>query len=260
MPPSVDSAADCCLGIIFALPIEAHSFERTVSEVISYRANSLGISRGLLADRPIAWAVSGCGEVAAARAAQLIIDGHHPVRIVTAGFAGGLDPGLTRGQLVLPSQLLDGSDRQRPPLPIDRELAEPLWDASSPGNTTLLTVTRVITDVATKKALHHSTGAGLVDMESYAVGAVAAAANVGVLACRVISDTADEALPEEVAKLSQPQSTMRRLGAALGALGRRPAAAVDFWRLWEQSLTHSQVLAAGLTDIISAMTDPSDRH
>jgi adenosylhomocysteine nucleosidase len=260
MPPSADSAADCCLGIIFALSIEAHSFEQSVSEVVSYRANSLGISRGLFAGRPVAWAVSGCGEVAAARAAQLIIDGHHPLRLVTAGFAGGLDPGLTRGQLVFPSQLLDGSDLQRPPLPIDPKLAEPLWDAHSPGNTTLLTVTRVITDVATKRAFHHSTGAGLVDMESYAVGAVAAAANVGVLACRVISDTANEALPEEVAKLSQPQSTMRRLGTALGAMGRRPAAAVEFWRLWEQSLTHSQVLAAGLADVISAMNDPSDHH
>jgi len=260
MPPPAASTADCCLGIIFALPIEAHSFERSVSEVVGYRANGLDISRGLFAGRSVAWAISGCGEVAAARAAQLIIDGHHPQRLVTAGFAGGLDPSLPRGQLVLPSLLLDGSDRQRPPLSIDRELAETLWDTHSPAHATLLTVTRVITDVATKKTLHHSTGAGLVDMESYAVGAVAAEANIGVLACRVISDAADEALPEEVAKLSQPQSTMRRLGTALGALRRRPGAAVDFWRLWEQSLTHSQVLAAGLTDIITAVTDQTDRH
>ena len=260
MPPPAVSTSDCHLGIIFALPVEAHSFERSVSDIVSHRANGLSISRGLFAGRSVAWAVSGCGEVAAARAAQLIIDGHHPLRLVTAGFAGGLDPGLTRGQLILPCQLLDGSNRQRPPLPIDQDLVEPLWDKHPPSKAALLTVTRVITDVATKKALRDSTGAGLVDMESYAVGAVAAAANVGVLACRVISDTAEEALPQEVAKLGQPQSTMRRLGAALGALGRRPSAAVDFWRLWEQSLVHSQVLATGLTDITSAMTDPSDSH
>ena len=153
MPPPTVSTSACHLGIIFALPIEAHSFERSVSDVVSHRANGLSISRGLFANRSVAWAVSGCGEVAAARAAQLIIDGHRPLRLVTTGFAGGLDPGLTRGQLILPCQLLDGSNRQRPPLPIDQDLVEPLWDKHPPSKAALLTVTRVITDVATKKAL-----------------------------------------------------------------------------------------------------------
>ena len=85
MPPPAVSTSDCYLGIIFALPIEAHSFERSVSDVVSYRANGLSISRGLFAGRSVAWAVSGCGEVAAARAAQLIIDGHRPPSLALGG-------------------------------------------------------------------------------------------------------------------------------------------------------------------------------
>jgi adenosylhomocysteine nucleosidase len=235
MPHLRSPAPSCCLGIIFALPIEAHSFERSVTGAVSYQGPSLRIWQGTCGDRSVAWAVSGVGEAAAARAAQLIIDGHRPRRLVSAGFAGGLDSRLTRGKLVLPTRLLDGSGRQRPPLTIDRELTE------------------VVADVASKLALHQATGAGLVDMESYAVAEVAASAGLGAVVCRVISDAANEALPREVKRLGRPQSTMHRLGAAIGAIGRRPRAVIDFWKLWEQSLAHSQVLADGLGDLIRAV-------
>jgi hypothetical protein len=36
----------------------------------------------------------------------------------------------------------------------------------------------------------------------------------------------------------------------VGAVGRRPAAAVDFWRLWERSVVDSRTLAAALADTI----------
>ncbi len=256
MPHHPASAFDCCLGIIFALPIEAHSFERLVSETVSYRGPSLTISQGMIAERRVVWAVAGAGESAAARATQLVIDGHRPQRLVSAGFAGGLDPQLIRGQLVLPGRLLDGSRQQRPPLSVTHELAEAVQSARCQSDTALLTVADVITDVATKNELYQSTGASLIDMESYAVADVAAAAGVGFLACRVISDSANESLPQEVITLSRPQSAMHRLGAALGAVGRRPRAAVDLWKLWEQSLVHSQVLAHGIDDLIRALDKP----
>ncbi len=259
MPHANLPGSDCCLGIIFALPIEAHSFERSVSETVTYRGPSLSISAGLLAERPVVWAVGGVGEAAAARAAQLIIDGHRPRRLVSAGFAGGLDASLPRGQLVLPDRLIDGSAAQRPPLAVDRELLETHGADQPTAGRTLVTVSDVVIDVAAKQLLRATTGASLVDMESYAVAAVAATAGIGFFACRVISDTADETLPQEVIRLTKPQSAMHRLGAALGAIGRRPRAAVDLWKLWEQSLGHSQGLARGLGDLARAMEKPADR-
>jgi nucleoside phosphorylase len=62
-------------------------------------------------------------------------------------------------------------------------------------------------------------------METFAVAEVAAEAGLPCLAVRVISDNAHETLPGEVASLSAPQSPLRRLGAVVGAVGRRPAAA-----------------------------------
>jgi hypothetical protein len=43
---------------------------------------------------------------------------------------------------------------------------------------------------------------------------------------------------------------MRRLGAALGALGRRPRAAFDMWTLWEHAVVDGRTLAAALEEFV----------
>lgn len=247
--------SNCRLGIVFALPIEAHAFERLVSDTVRYQGSSLRITEGTLAGLPIAWTIGGVGGAAATRATQLLIDGHRPERLVSAGFAGGLSPELQQGQLIYPSRLLDGSEAGRPPLGVDPELAEPLWAAVSSDTRSLVTVDHIIGDAAAKQQLHDRTGADLVDMETFAVATVAAAAGLSVLACRVVSDAAGDTLPREVAQVSKPQSTMRRFGTVLGAIGRRPKAALDFWKLWEQSLTQSQRLGQGLADLAAVVAE-----
>jgi len=112
-------------------------------------------------------------------------------------------------------------------------------------------VDAVAATVEMKRRLAARTGGKLVDMETFAVAEVAAAAGLPCAAVRVISDDARETLPGEVAALSAPQSPLRRLGAAVGAVGRRPAAAVDLWRLWERSVVDSRTLAAAVVDAIS---------
>ena len=71
-------------------------------------------------------------------------------------------------------------------------------------------------------------------------------------AVRVISDAADDALPVEVAALARPQSAVRRLGAVLGAVGRRPRAALDLWRLYEHAVVDAHALAAALEALCAA--------
>ena len=48
-------------------------------------------------------AEGGC----AAAGAELLIAGHRPRWIISAGFAGGLDPALARNDLVLPHEVID---------------------------------------------------------------------------------------------------------------------------------------------------------
>jgi hypothetical protein len=71
-------------------------------------------------------------------------------------------------------------------------------------------------------------------------------AEIPCASVRVVSDTADQELPAEVAALAAPQSAARRLGRALGAIGRRPRAAFDLWRVWEHAVVDGRTLATAL--------------
>ena len=247
-PPAVSdtarvpsSAVD--VGIVFALSVEADAFERLVEDRRETRGAQFAFSTGTVAGRRIAWCISGVGRVAAAAAARQLIDGHHPRLIISAGFAGGLDPTVQRGVAVRPNvAVLDNATQ-----PIT--LAAPSGPTAS-APLTIVTVDAVAATIEMKRRLAARTGGELVDMETFAVAEVAAAAGLPCAAVRVISDDARETLPGEVAALSAPQSPLRRLGAAIGAVGRRPAAAVDLWRLWERSVVDSRTLAAAVVDAI----------
>lgn len=240
-PTAATSAAD--IAIVFALAVEADAFERLVGDRRETRGARFTFSTGVFGGRRLVWCISGMGRAAAAAAARQLVDGHHPRLLVSAGFAGGLDPDLRRGAAVRPDAVMtDGT-------------ARPLSLATQPGGAasgplTIVTVDAVAATVEMKRRLAARTGGRLVDMETYAVAEVAAAAGVPCAAVRVISDDAFETLPGEVASLAAPQSPLRRLGTLVGAVGRRPAAAVDFWRLWERSVVDSRTLAAALADAI----------
>ncbi len=228
-------------GILFAMPIEADAFERMASDRVELHAGGLVFYEGRIAGRGVAWCITGVGSLAAARATRLLIDGHRPRVIVSAGFAGGLAASLVRGAVVRPVSV--AADDDRPAIPLASGDAGP---AGAAGGLRLITACRVLRTPAEKRAKHESSGADLVDMETHAIASVAATAGVPCTAIRVISDDAQHELPREVAALAEPQSAMRRLGTALGAIGRRPRAALDLWRLYEHAVVDGRTLAAAL--------------
>ncbi len=236
------------LGIIFALPIEAHTFERRLGNATKYQGQKSVIYEGHVFDHPVVWTISGVGREAARNAAQLMIDGHQPHTLISAGFAGALAPHLEHGTVLVPERILD--DNQQCIYPLGHS-DQSLW----PGENIriqrphLSLLIQLSLPKEKKARLRQETHADLVDMESAAVALVAQNANVQFLAVRVISDTSEETLPPEVSRLSQPQSPMHRFGAALAAITRRPAAVTDLWRLWEQGMSCSRTLADRLQQI-----------
>jgi adenosylhomocysteine nucleosidase len=154
---------------------------------------------------------------------------------------------LPRGSLTTPHRVL-------------RRGQEPIALAPWPENflanstaTTLLTADSIATTPLEKRALAQATGADLVDMETWGVARRAMAAGLDCHSLRVISDAVDDQLPPEVARLVQPQSSLRRLGAACAALGRRPGAAVDLWRLWEHAVVDGKSLAFALEQLCGSL-------
>jgi adenosylhomocysteine nucleosidase len=147
-------------------------------------------------------AVSGIGRAAAAAAAQALVDAGVSA-LMTFGMAGGLDPKLTPGSVVIPGELIS-TDGTR--YTACREWREQVAAAVralrtvSEGN--LLTSTHAIETPADKAAAFRGTGAAAVDMESAAVAEIAAKHNLPFIAVRVIVDTAADMLPRAVVAAS----------------------------------------------------------
>jgi adenosylhomocysteine nucleosidase len=246
-------------GIVFAMAIEADAFERLATRTIAVEADGLTFHEGIVAGRPVAWCVSGAGSKAAARAATLLVAGHRPATIVSAGFAGGLDPSLARGTAVRAAQVVDAAGHD----PIELSVPE----NSDPAGATrrqgggppavvavdrIVSVERIVRTAAEKRGLLLATGGRLVDLETHAAAGVARGAGLPCVSIRVISDDATQELPAEVATLARPQSAVRRLGAALGAVGRRPGAALDLWKLYENAVVDGRTLATAVARTLAA--------
>ncbi len=141
---------------------------------------------------------------ARAGAERLVADGAGA--LISFGIAGGLDPDLGPGDLVLAERVVAPG---APPI-----AADPAWRAkwvAAAAAARLRTVggdladsTQAVAGVADKRALRAASGAAAADMESYAVACVAAAAGVPFAAVRAVADPAGRALPRAVIDIIGP--------------------------------------------------------
>ncbi|HEY3190235.1 MAG TPA: hypothetical protein VGJ70_22280, partial [Solirubrobacteraceae bacterium] len=84
----------------------------------------------------------------------------------------------------------------------------------------LLSVDRLVSTPAAKRALRERTGAVAVDMESGPVLAAAAARGLPALVVRGVADTADDSVSPELASLIDERGRLRIERAARVAIGR----------------------------------------
>jgi adenosylhomocysteine nucleosidase len=139
--------------------------------------------------------------------------------LLSYGLAGGLDPALTPGTLLLPEIVL-GPEL----LPVD-----PAWHARAlerfkdltPITAPLAGVEEAIASPKAKQDLRARTGAASVDMESQHLGRAAQAAALPFLVLRVVADTAAHGLPPAALVGVRPDGGTD-IGAVLRALLRRP--------------------------------------
>jgi hopanoid-associated phosphorylase len=191
-------------------------------------------------------AVNGMGCAAAAAGASALV-GAGAGALLSFGLAGGLDPGLKPGAILLPAQILSpdgapiataGSWRAR----LEQAFAsQGLVALVARGP--LLTSQRAVASVAAKSALFRASGAVAVDMESYAIAQVAVANGLPFLAVRAIVDGADDSLPQAVAVAADAAGRLR-LWRLIGALVRAPAELASLLRLARRYRAASHSLSA----------------
>ena len=221
------------IGIVSALAAEA----RTLGPAARQGAELRRLADGALL------AVSGIGEGAAAAAARrLVLAG--ATALVSFGMAGGLDPTLICGAVLLPEEVVarNGAAVSATAAEWRQRLRAALPASCIACGGRLLTSERPLASPQAKAAAWREWRAAAVDMESAAIAQVARQAGLPFIALRVIVDTASDRLPAAV--IAASGGGQLRLGRLLAALLRAPADIGGLIRLSARYRIAMRVLAA----------------
>ena len=209
-----------------ALPIEAGYLFDSLTQGPQVLRTKHTIIEGELAGKLVAVVLSGPGKAAARRGAELLLAGHRPRWLISAGFAGGLDPALARNDLVLPDEVIDlgGEPRSRSTARSRVHAAcEPRTAAcsrsigSSPGR-------------PRRPSCASRIGADLVDMETSAVALLARERSLRFLPSGSSATTPGRASPrgrpaaDPLGQLPRGRGPAGHLAPALGLQGLLDAA------------------------------------
>jgi hopanoid-associated phosphorylase len=142
--------------------------------------------------------------------------------VISFGIAGGLDPALVPGDVLVATGLVSATGR----LPADPQLVRILSGFLTDGKVRsvqrdLLGADDPILHPTAKSALHAETGAGAVDMESHVAMEYAARHGLPFGAVRVVCDPAERALPTFLTGALRPDGGVA-LPVVLRGLARRP--------------------------------------
>lgn len=199
------------LGIVTALAAESRPFGAAVARATS----PASLPEGMLVT------VSGMGWTAAAQGARGLIDAG-ATALASFGLAGGLDPVLPAGALVLPLEVISPEGLRLAVASEWREhLARALTSVRTVSAGSLLSCREPLVSVIDKAAAFRTTGAVAVDMESVAIAEVAASHRLPFIAARAIVDTAADSLPPLLTAAAAAAGVVR-MGRVIGALLRAP--------------------------------------
>jgi len=241
----------CELAVIFALGIEAGGLVDLLQQAVTTRFQTHVERAGYLPDRYTVIVESGVGQQLATEATQAVIDLHRPNWIISAGFAGALQPELQRGHMLIADEVVDTSgNRLTIGLTVDAKAT-----AQSRGLHIgrLLTVDQLLRTQEEKAQFGKAHSALACDMETLAIAAVCHHAKTRFMSVRVISDSMEDELPKEIERLLDQQTLAAKLGATAGAIFNRPSSVKDMWKLKEDAMKAADRLARFLTGVVSQL-------
>ncbi len=208
------------IALTFAVPHESHDFRRAL--------------RGNPALRDVLLAHTGIGTAAAEKCVRALLAEHRPRWLLSAGYAGALNPALAHGELFLSTNFT----------------APELLNRSKTRRGILTTQPHAAETPEQKAALARDTGAQAVDMETSAIARVCAEHGVPMLSLRAISDTASAHIPVPL-NVSYDLARQRpRIGALLAFLARNPSRIVPFTRFVRGLTPARAALTAAILEIL----------
>jgi adenosylhomocysteine nucleosidase len=205
--------------VCFALKEEASSFRKFAA-----------------ARQDIAVIITGIGRRNTEKSVREFLATHSPARVLTCGFAGGLDPGLEVGAVLFETS--DAGLRQQLP-------------AAGAKPARFHCSERIATTAAEKRKLREETGADAVEMESLLVHQLCRERGIACASVRVISDRAGEDLPLDFNQLAKPDQSLD-FGKLALAIAKSPGKIGALLRLQRQTRFAAERLAAVLAGLFPA--------
>jgi hopanoid-associated phosphorylase len=142
--------------------------------------------------------------------------------VISFGVAGGLDPSLKSGDIVVATEVMAGDARWLAGLSLnEQQIAGIALGRRRVVMGGLAGVEEVVVAQACKAALRSVTGAAAVDMESHIAAAYAAENELPFAALRVIADPASRTLPALARNAIKPNGEID-LRMILGGVARNP--------------------------------------
>lgn len=205
------------LAILTAIPEEIGAFGTHFVPTGTETVGGVPIHRGMLDGRPVVLAESGIGKVNGALATTILLDRYQARGLLFSGVAGGLDPSLSVGDLVVATDVIQhdygalvneafevfragvipfpssrGELALHAPIDLLARARHALAGVEGVAFGRVLTGDTYLGCGATRERLFAQFAAKAIDMESAAVAQVATAFGIPWLVFRALSDLAGE--------------------------------------------------------------------
>ena len=190
----------------------------------------------LLSPLPCPIAIGG-GPPAGARAAAERLVAEGVTALVSFGLAGGIDPALRPGTLLVPVAVVVNGAR----LPADLALAAALGGPTT--RQALVSVETIVASAAAKSRLWRETGCAGVDLESGSVAEVARDHGLPFAVLRAVCDPGTQGLPPAALTALDAEGRIG-MGRVLAALARHPGQLAALLALARDAAAARQALAA----------------
>jgi len=229
--------------VLFALRREALFFWKRASDTRRLVTSLCPAWHCDYCGRPLLVIETGVGRAALASVLRWLFRQFcRPERIISAGFSGALQPGLSVGDLVWAEELVDHEGKRWP-------ISAAPWVVPATARVgRLLTMPELVGAVEQKRLLGDQFGALAVDMETAEIGRLCHEHGVPLGCLRVISDDWTTPLsPQLVEVLRHGRVAGGRL---LGAVLRQPALLRELWQLGRKTHMAARQLAKGLMEVL----------
>lgn len=236
------------IAVTFALPNESRDFRR------------------LLRDSQVRIALlhTGVGQKVCRERIEPFLDRQRYDFLISSGFAGGVDPSLGVGDLLLAENFSDPNLLGRAQAlltSVGRDSVEPGATSFPIRAARLATVERIVESAAERAALAQKETAVAVDMETRWIAQACARRNIPLLSLRVISDTGAAPFPAPPGVLFDLVRQETDYLKLTGYLARNPSSVVRLIRFGRQIRAASENLAHALEILLRAATrDGSNRE